>query len=55
MLAYAGIFALLVASAAAHATFQELWVNGVDKGQSCVRLLASNSPVASVTLQGYVK
>ncbi|KAM5543457.1 hypothetical protein V8D89_002708 [Ganoderma adspersum] len=39
----------LVASVAAHATFQELWVNGVDQGNSCVRLPLSNSPVTSVT------
>ncbi|PPQ97202.1 hypothetical protein CVT26_000712 [Gymnopilus dilepis] len=41
--------AALVASAAAHATFQELWINGVDAGSSCVRLPASNSPVTDVT------
>jgi len=41
--------ASLAASAAAHATFQELWVNGVDMGNACVRLPASNSPVTSVT------
>lgn len=38
-----------VASAAAHATFQELWVNGVDQGDYCVRLPQSNSPVTDVT------
>ncbi|TFK92483.1 lytic polysaccharide monooxygenase [Polyporus arcularius HHB13444] len=43
------VAASLVASVAAHATFQELWVNGVDQGSSCVRLPASNSPVTSVT------
>ncbi|KAK7687289.1 hypothetical protein QCA50_009794 [Cerrena zonata] len=37
------------ASASAHATFQELWVNGVDKVGTCVRTPASNSPVTSVT------
>ncbi|KAI0792266.1 glycoside hydrolase family 61 protein [Abortiporus biennis] len=41
--------ASLIASAAAHATFQELWINGVDQGSSCVRLPVSNSPVTSVT------
>jgi len=41
--------ASVIASAAAHATFQELWINGVDAGSSCVRLPASNSPVTSVT------
>lgn len=33
----------------AHATFQEMWVNGVDQGSFCVRLPLSNSPVTSVT------
>ncbi|KIP02409.1 carbohydrate-binding module family 1 protein [Phlebiopsis gigantea 11061_1 CR5-6] len=41
--------ASLIASAAAHATFQELWINGVDQGSSCVRLPFSNSPVTDVT------
>ncbi|OAL56991.1 hypothetical protein IQ07DRAFT_24827 [Pyrenochaeta sp. DS3sAY3a] len=35
-----------------HALFQQMWVNGVDKGSTCVRLpgttYASNSPVSSV-------
>ncbi|KAI0063290.1 hypothetical protein BV25DRAFT_412292 [Artomyces pyxidatus] len=39
----------LATYAAAHATFQELWVNGVDQGKFCVRLPASNNPVTSVT------
>ncbi|PVG03014.1 glycoside hydrolase family 61 protein [Serendipita vermifera] len=43
------LLALQVASAAAHATFQQMWVNGVDQGSYCVRLPASNSPVTSVT------
>lgn len=37
------------AAAHAHATFQEFWVNGVDKTNTCVRPPASNSPVSSVT------
>ncbi|KAI0073774.1 glycoside hydrolase family 61 protein [Panus rudis PR-1116 ss-1] len=41
--------ACLIASVAAHATFQELWINGVDQGSSCVRLPLSNSPVTDVT------
>lgn len=49
MFARLAIAASLVASAAAHATFQELWINGVDQGSSCVRLPLSNSPVTSVT------
>lgn len=32
-----------------HATFQDLWVNGVDKAGSCVRTPPSNNPVTSVT------
>ncbi|KAF8661423.1 hypothetical protein AX16_001341 [Volvariella volvacea WC 439] len=44
--------AFLLASATtinAHATFQQLWVNGVDQAGTCVRAPASNSPVTSVT------
>lgn len=41
--------ASLIASVSAHATFQEMWVNGVDQGSSCVRLPMSNSPVSDVT------
>lgn len=37
-----------VSSVAAHATFQELWVNNVDDDQKCIRLPASNSPVTNV-------
>ncbi|CAL1715503.1 unnamed protein product [Somion occarium] len=37
------------ASVSAHATFQDLWVNGVDEVGTCVRTPASNSPVTSVT------
>ncbi|KAH8151885.1 uncharacterized protein LAJ45_03878 [Morchella importuna] len=37
------------ASVSAHATFQQLWVNGVDQGSTCVRTPVSNSPVSSVT------
>lgn len=32
-----------------HATFQDLWVNGVDKQGTCVRTPPSNSPVTDVT------
>ncbi|CAG7854195.1 Probable endo-beta-1,4-glucanase D Short=Endoglucanase D; AltName: Full=Carboxymethylcellulase D; AltName: Full=Cellulase D; Flags: Precursor [Serendipita indica DSM 11827] len=32
-----------------HATFQQLWVNGVDQGSYCVRLPQNNNPVTSVT------
>ncbi|OQO14673.1 hypothetical protein B0A48_00054 [Cryoendolithus antarcticus] len=41
--------ALAVREVAAHATFQDLWVNGVDQGQQCVRLPQSNSPLQDVT------
>jgi cellulase len=43
------IAALAATEVAAHATFQQLWVNGVDQGSSCVRLPNSNSPVESVS------
>ena len=49
MFAKLAIAASLIGGAAAHATFQELWINGVDQGSSCVRLPQSNSPVTSVT------
>lgn len=39
----------LAASAVAHSTFQELWVDGVDQAGTCVRTPPSNSPVTSVT------
>lgn len=42
------IAAGLLATASAHATWQELWVNGVDQVGKCVRLPPSNSPVSSV-------
>jgi cellulase len=41
--------AMLAGNAAAHATFQDLWVNGVDMGAQCARLPPSNSPVTSVS------
>ncbi|KAJ3742536.1 glycosyl hydrolase family 61-domain-containing protein [Lentinula detonsa] len=41
--------ACFIASASAHATFQDLWINGVDAGSSCVRLPLSNNPVTDVT------
>ncbi|KAI0130420.1 glycoside hydrolase family 61 protein [Xylariales sp. AK1849] len=39
----------LATSVVGHATFQELWVEGVDEQGTCARLPASNSPVTSVT------
>lgn len=49
MLLPVALFASLAASVAGHATFQEMWVNGVDQGSYCVRLPQSNSPVTDVT------
>jgi cellulase len=46
---FAVVTALSASRVAAHATFQELWVNGVDQGQTCVRLPQSNSPLTDVT------
>ncbi|CAE6356440.1 unnamed protein product [Rhizoctonia solani] len=44
------IAALAAASAAhAHATFQNLWVDGVDEGTKCVRAPANNSPITDLT------
>ncbi|KAF1950364.1 hypothetical protein CC80DRAFT_554357 [Byssothecium circinans] len=34
---------------AAHATWQQLWVNGKDHESTCARLPASNSPITDVT------
>lgn len=46
------LYAILAAAAAghvsAHATFQQLWVDGVDMGSQCVRLPKSNSPITNV-------
>ncbi|KAI1656742.1 glycoside hydrolase family 61 protein [Daldinia decipiens] len=39
----------LAATAAGHATFQELWVAGKDEQSTCARLPANNNPVTSVT------
>ncbi|KIJ47510.1 lytic polysaccharide monooxygenase [Sphaerobolus stellatus SS14] len=49
MLAFLALTSSLIASVAAHATFQDFWINGVDQGSYCVRLPASNNPVTSVT------
>lgn len=46
------VFALAAALAgevAAHATFQALWVDGVDFGSQCARLPTSNSPITDVS------
>ncbi|KAJ1303523.1 hypothetical protein OPQ81_011708 [Rhizoctonia solani] len=42
--------ALAAASTAhAHATFQYLWVNGVDQGNKCVRTPLNNSPITDLS------
>lgn len=46
------IFAVVAASTArvaAHAIFQDLWINGVDQGETCVRMPTSNNPLTDVT------
>ncbi len=45
----AALAALWAQQAAAHAIFQDLWVDGVDYGSQCARLPSSNSPVTDVT------
>ena len=40
--------AAMAHSAAGHAIFQQLWVNGVDMAGQCVRLPGSNTPVTNV-------
>lgn len=42
------VAALAATEVAAHATFQQLWVNGVDYAGTCVRRPNSNSPVENV-------
>ncbi|KIJ49722.1 lytic polysaccharide monooxygenase [Sphaerobolus stellatus SS14] len=49
MLICTSLFVSLVASATGHSTFQQFWINGVNKGNFCVRLPPGNSPVTSVT------
>ncbi|KAH6657958.1 glycosyl hydrolase family 61-domain-containing protein [Truncatella angustata] len=50
----AAILAYAVKNVAAHATFQQLWVDGVDQGTSCARIPLSNSPVQDVTSKDLV-
>ncbi|ORY11490.1 glycoside hydrolase [Clohesyomyces aquaticus] len=42
------ILACLAAHVAGHAIWQDLWVNGVDKGSTCIRMPSSNTPVTNV-------
>lgn len=44
----ATLAAVVAQQAAAHATFQQLWVDGTDYGGQCARLPGSNSPVTNV-------
>lgn len=46
---FAAVAALSASHVAAHATFQDLWINGVDQGETCVRLPQSNSPLTDVS------
>ncbi|KAJ3513004.1 hypothetical protein NLJ89_g3188 [Agrocybe chaxingu] len=39
--------ATLIVSASAHSTFQQLWINGVDAGSSCLRTAANNNPIST--------
>ncbi|KAF4832407.1 putative endo-beta-1,4-glucanase D [Colletotrichum tropicale] len=43
------LLAIAAEQAASHATFQALWVDGVDYGGQCARLPLSNSPVTDVS------
>lgn len=40
--------ALAVQQVTSHAIFQQLWVDGVDKGSTCIRMPGSNTPVTNV-------
>jgi cellulase len=42
------VSALAFQQAAGHAIFQQLWVDGVDKSNTCIRMPASNTPVTNV-------
>jgi cellulase len=48
ILVLVGISAL-AGTAIGHATFQDLWVDGIDQQSTCARLPTSNSPVQDVT------
>ncbi|KAH8103861.1 glycosyl hydrolase family 61-domain-containing protein [Cristinia sonorae] len=52
MLVLSALFTALLAasSVSAHATFQDLWVNGVDKQGTCVRQPLNNNPVERVNI-----
>lgn len=42
------LVALAISHVYGHATFQQLWVDGVDMGSQCVRPPNSNSPITNV-------
>ncbi|KAI0897012.1 glycoside hydrolase family 61 protein [Annulohypoxylon nitens] len=44
----AAVALALAATAAGHATFQELWVGSEDEASTCARLPANNNPVTNV-------
>lgn len=46
---YAAVIALAANKVAGHATWQQLWVEGVDFGTQCARVPLSNTPVTDVT------
>ncbi|KAI2465248.1 lytic polysaccharide monooxygenase [Annulohypoxylon bovei var. microspora] len=46
---FAAVAVLAIPHAAGHATFQDLWVDGVDMGATCARLPLSNSPITDVS------
>lgn len=43
------VAASLLGSALAHSTFQQLWVDGVDKAGTCARIPNSNSPIGTTS------
>ncbi|KAL5118389.1 hypothetical protein ACEQ8H_003738 [Pleosporales sp. CAS-2024a] len=51
------IVSTFAAQALGHAIWQDLWVNGVDKASTCVRLpgtsYVSNSPVTAKMIRGF--
>lgn len=46
---FAVVAALSASRVASHAIFQDLWINGVDQGETCVRMPTSNNPLTDVT------
>ncbi|KAK4153564.1 glycosyl hydrolase family 61-domain-containing protein [Chaetomidium leptoderma] len=49
----AALAALCAQNVAAHATFQQLWVDGTDYGSQCARVPSSNSPVTDVSSNNF--